>query len=138
MDKIKIAFDPNASKYQDYKELIVHIFNDLSESIELYSISKVSSIKLVEIDDDNIFVLSTNSDIIDKISTLNISIYLSSDKELCSLINDTIPIMLNGVNTGCEAIVVDDGMMNAYKVKKRYVESLDFWTNQIAKSKSHG
>lgn len=135
MNKIRIAFDQNSSKYKDFDELIQHIHTDLSESVELYFISQEPIVKnIAEIDESNIFVISEYEDIKDKLVEKKINIYLTNDITLVQYLQGEILLRIDGNRvSGCETIHVN-GLMNAYKVKKRYVEFLDFWVAQINKA----
>lgn len=135
MNKLKIAFDQNSSKYQDFNELIQHINSDLSESVDLYFISQESVEKnIVDIDESKIFVISDYEQIKDKITEKKINIYLTNDKDLVNYLQEEILLRIDGSRvTGCETIHVNN-LMNAYKVKRRYVEFLDFWVAQINKA----
>lgn len=135
MNKVKIAFDQNSSKYQDFNELIQHINSDLSDSIDLYFISQEEKDQnIVDIDESKIFVISDYDQIKDKITEKKINIYLTNDKDLVNYLQEEILLRIDGSRvTGCETIHVNN-LMNAYKVKRRYVEFLDFWVAQINKA----
>ena len=134
-EKLNLGFDTTAGVYADFTEMTNHIYSDLSDTIQLYVLTKdANSLNRIPegFSSDYVYTLDSNAEIISKITELNINIYLSIDKELVDNINSSIPIVLIPKNViGCKAIYVNNGIIDRYRFQKKYVTFLDFWTNEI-------
>jgi len=131
MGKIKIGFNPDSSwDYQTFRDLIRETLVE-DEEIETYLIttntdtayidSVVNSFGL-DFDLNNVFMVSTDADIVQTIEDYGINIYLSDDFQLIESVN------IN--STDCVGIVVSS-IPDRYKMQPKYVTDLNFWIKQL-------
>jgi hypothetical protein len=141
MKKLKIGFDPSASKYLDYKENIRHLSIVFPDTIELFIVTESSEgieeyKDLIGIEDDHIFIEASNSAVIDRVLNEDIMIYMSGN---VNIINDIITdhalslsALKNGNVDGSVGIHVNDTIMDTYKSQKKYFTALYFWIKHIS------
>ena len=130
MGKIKIGFNPDTSwDYQTFRDLIREALVE-DEEIETYLITTNTDTAYVDsvvnsfglnFDLNNVFMVSTDLDIIQKLEDYGIDIYLSDDFQLIESVN---------TNTECIGIVVSS-IPDRYKMQPKYVTDLNFWIKQL-------
>lgn len=130
MGKIKIGFNPDTSwDYQTFRDLIREALVE-DEEIETYLITTNTDAAYVDsvvnsfglnFDLNNVFMVSTDLDIIQKLEDYGIDIYLSDDFQLIESVN---------TNTECIGIVVSS-IPDRYKLQPKYVTDLNFWIKQL-------
>ncbi len=138
--KIKLAFDPTISWDNFYfREFIKALIYD-EENYEVFLVTTnpdsdfISAVELESgISSDNVSILTTNSSVAARLTTLKCLIYLAEDNVLVNFINTTIPIQLNTNNVvGCQALVMNN-IVDPYKVQQMFITKFQFWVEQINK-----
>lgn len=131
MGKIKIGFNPdNAWDYQTFRDLIREsIIED--EEIDTYLITTNSDstyidsiVEVLGMNSNNVYLVASDTDIIQEIENKGIQIYLSDDFQLIESVNEN--------STNCVGIVVSS-IPDRYKLQPKYITDLNFWIKQIKK-----
>jgi len=142
-NKLQIAFSPTTEmwSFQVFRDLIKEIVLDVDGS-DIYIITSNTDQGLINdivvetgLNTDNIFIVNDNSDVITKLETMNISIFLTDDSILEREVNLQNPISLLKNNvSGTQAILINN-IIDVNKLQFKYFTYLKFWTDQIKKYK---
>jgi len=131
MGKIKIGFNPdNSWDYKTFRDLIRESIIEDTE-IETYLITTNSNttyvdsiVEVIGMDSNNVYIVASNTDIIQEIENKGIQIYLSDNFQLIESINEN--------SNDCVGIVVSS-IPDRYKLQPKYITDLNFWIKQIKK-----
>lgn len=130
INKLKLAFDiEDTWNYETFRELI-HILLTEDDDFEVYLITLSTNTEYVNsivtnmaIDPNNVYQETSDINIITRLNTLGIQIYLEADNELVEQVNETS-------TTPTRAILVNS-IPDRYRLQPMYITNLEFWTNQI-------
>ena len=131
MGKIKIGFNPdNSWDYKTFRDLIRESIIEDTE-IETYLITTNSNttyvdsiVEVIGMDSNNVYIVASNTEIIQEIENKGIQIYLSDNFQLIESINEN--------SNDCVGIVVSS-IPDRYKLQPKYITDLNFWIKQIKK-----
>lgn len=131
MGEIKIGFNPDTSwDYKTFRDLIRESIIEDTE-IETYLITTNadstyidSIVEVIGMDSNNVYIVASNTDIVQEIENKDIQIYLSDNFQLIESINEN--------SNDCVGIVVSS-IPDRYKLQPKYITDLNFWIKQIKK-----
>lgn len=131
MGKIKIGFNPDdAWDYQTFRDLIRESIVE-DDEIDTYLITTNSDstyidsiVEVLGMNSNNVYLVASDTDIIQEIENKGIQIYLSDDFQLIESVNEN--------STNCVGIVVSS-IPDRYKLQPKYITDLNFWIKQIKK-----
>jgi len=129
-NKLKLAFDiEDTWNYETFRELI-HILLTEDDDFEVYLITLNTDTQYInsivtnmDINPNNVYQETSDNNIITRLNTLNINIYLQADNELVEAVNETS-------TTPTRAILVNS-IPDRYKLQPMYITNLEFWFKQI-------
>ena len=129
MNKIKISFD--IENMWEESGIVRDILRDKSlntEEFELFIITKSNNPDFIytvtdylNMDRSNVYILNTNTDIINQLNSLHIQIYVTDNVEV-----------FNSVGTDGETkAILYNSIQDSYNAQPKWTTTLNFWLNRL-------
>lgn len=129
-NKLKLAFDITETwDYETFRELVNELLVE-DDIFEIYLITQDTDTNYINrivtnmnINPSNVYQETSNVNVVNRLNTLDIDIYLEADNVLVDLVNETS-------TTPTKAILVNS-TPDRYKLQPMYITNLQFWINEI-------